>query len=89
MFFTANEHKPWTNYKNNENEYLTIGAVVHVFVGEKIRILWLINANLLGEFSIAILKVAASYMCTCGFNSPHLIMTFSEVNSIFFVLYTL
>ena len=26
--FIANVHQPWTNYVNNGNEYLIIGAVV-------------------------------------------------------------
>ena len=28
-FVTADERQRWTNYVNNENEYLIIGAVVH------------------------------------------------------------
>ena len=27
--FTAYERQPWTNYVNNEHEYLIIGAIVH------------------------------------------------------------
>ena len=26
---TANEFQSWTNYENNGNEYLSIGAIIH------------------------------------------------------------
>ena len=29
FMFTADVRQPWTNYVNNGNEYLIIGAVVH------------------------------------------------------------
>ena len=50
LSLTANERQPWTNYVNNGNEYLIIGAVVrseysnipyvHLIIGNAQKFIW-------------------------------------------------